>query len=115
MGWKWTEEQLREYNARFKAKANAHPALQAPYLEPAPRHGSLAKKAGPRVHSQYRVRCITRGRRLGDVDGRSIKAVLDGFTKAGIWPDDSTKFVKEVCFTQEPAEEDETVIELWEV
>jgi hypothetical protein len=48
------------------------------------------------------------------VDGRSIKAVLDAFTKAGIWRDDNSKIVQEVAFSQEFAEEDETVIELYE-
>lgn len=60
----------------------------------------------------FRVRCHTKGVRLGDVDGRSIKAILDGLTKAGIWSDDSAKFVKEVSFTQELGKEDQTVIEI---
>ena len=106
-GIRWTEE---EYEAW--AKANPNPARKTPNVEPAPSHESLAKKKGPGLDPQFRVRVITRGKRLGDVDGRSCKAVLDAFTKAGIWPDDNA--VKQISFEQEPGQEDETIIEIWE-
>lgn len=56
------------------------------------------------------MRVHTIGRRLGDVDGRSAKACIDSFTKAGVWRDDSHECVKEVSFTQELGDEDQTII-----
>jgi len=65
------------------------------------------------MDQKFRVRITSYGRRLADTDGNSAKAVLDGFTEAGIWPDDSSKFIEEVSFTQKNAEKDQTVIEVW--
>ena len=84
-------------------------------MESTVRNGSLAKKAGARLATHFRVRITTVGKRLGDVDGRSCKAIFDGFTKAGIWPDDSAEFVKEVSFAQAVGEEDQTYIEIEEI
>jgi len=65
------------------------------------------------VAARFCIRCTTRGKRLGDVDGRSIKAVLDGFTKAGVWPDDNSEVLAEVSFRQEKHDNDETIIEIF--
>jgi Holliday junction resolvase RusA-like endonuclease len=64
------------------------------------------------MDTPVRVWCHTRGKRLGDCDGRSLKAVLDAIVRLGILPDDSAQFVKEVRFTQELTKEDQTVITL---
>ena len=82
-------------------------------MEPATCHEPLGEKEGASLATRFRVRCTTRGKRLGDVDGRSIKAVLDGFTKAGIWPDDNAESVVEVSFRQEKHDNDETIIEIF--
>jgi hypothetical protein len=62
----------------------------------------LVKRASIHVHSKQK--------RLADPDGISAKAAIDGFVIAGLLPDDSAKFIKEVSFTQEKSEEDETII-----
>lgn len=98
-----------------KTVSNLDPSFQAHYLEPASGDESLGAQASPGLDTCFRVRVITRGRRLGDVDGRSCKAVFDAFTKARVWPDDSFKFIKEVSFAQELGEEDQTVIEVWRI
>ena len=82
-------------------------------MEPITRDESLGEKEGPTLAPRFCIRCTTRGKRLGDVDGRSIKAVIDGFTKAGVWPDDNAEVVAEVSFRQEKWESDETVIEVF--
>jgi Holliday junction resolvase RusA-like endonuclease len=61
---------------------------------------------GIRVHSKRK--------RLADPDGLSIKAVLDGLTKAGVFADDNAKRIKEVRFTQEQSSVEETIIEILE-
>ena len=52
--------------------------------------------------------------RLADTDGCSVKAVMDGITKAGILPDDSAKFIEKVSFTQEKSNTEETIITIVE-
>lgn len=56
------------------------------------------------------VKVHTRGRRLGDCDGRSVKAALDAIVAGGILPDDNAQIVKKVSFTQEFGEADQTII-----
>jgi len=49
-------------------------------------------------------------------DGISGKAALDGLVKAGIFPDDSAKFTKEVTHSQEKTKGEEvTEILIYEV
>ena len=59
------------------------------------------------------VHVHSKRKRLADPDGVSVKAVLDGLRKAGIFVDDSAKYIKEVSYSQakcEKAEDEETVI-----
>ena len=58
------------------------------------------------VHIKVHTRC----KRLGDCDGRSVKAALDAIVACGILPDDNAEFVKKVSFTQEFWQEDQTII-----
>ena len=59
------------------------------------------------------VHVHSKRKRLADPDGVSVKAVLDGLRKAGIFVDDSAKYIKEVSYSQakcETAADEETVI-----
>ena len=51
-------------------------------------------------------------KRLADSDGISGKAVIDGIVHAGLLPDDSAKYIKEVSFSQEKGKEEITIIEI---
>lgn len=46
------------------------------------------------------VTCRHRGGTAPDVDGcaPAVKAVIDGMTDAGIWPDDNAGWVKAICY-----------------
>ena len=60
----------------------------------------------------------SRRHRLCDADGISAKAVIDSLVIAGVLPDDSTKYVKNVTYSQEKiakAQNEETIITLTEV
>ena len=84
-------------------------------LEPGVANALPGKAQAIQVDKRVCVRVHSKGRRLADIDGYVIKPVFDAFTKAGIWADDSGRYIKEVCFTQEIAEVEETVIDLtWE-
>ena len=59
------------------------------------------------------VHVHSKRKRLADPDGVSVKALLDGLRKAGIFVDDSAKYIKEVSYSQakcKAAEDEETVI-----
>ena len=51
-------------------------------------------------------------KRLTDADGVSAKAAIDGLVLAGILPDDSPKYVKEVTYSQEKGDPEKTIIEI---
>ena len=39
-------------------------------------------------------------KRLTDIDGISVKAVIDGIVLAGVLPDDKAEFIEKIEFTQ---------------
>jgi citrate lyase beta subunit len=47
---------------------------------------------------------------LADCDGISAKAAIDGLVKAGLLRDDSVKWVKEVSYSQEKTEGEESTV-----
>lgn len=49
-------------------------------------------------------------KRLTDADGISAKAAIDGLVLAGLLPDDSPKYVKQVTYSQEKGDPEETII-----
>ena len=70
------------------------------------------------MYTKCRVDVLSRTHRLADEDGRSIKAVVDGLRKAGIFKDDNSKIVTKVSHSQEQiatSEAEETIIEITEV
>jgi hypothetical protein len=81
-------------------------------MESTSRYESLAKKEGKKLDTRCSIAVHSRRKRLTDPDGTSAKAVLDGLRVAGILVDDSAKFVKEVSFSQEVGEPEETRITL---
>jgi len=52
-------------------------------------------------------------KRLADPDGISCKAVIDGLRKAGVFIDDSARYISEVSYSQKKvaaSDDEETVI-----
>lgn len=70
-------------------------------MEPAARNEPLAKKKTPRLDTRCSLHIHSRRHRLADPDGISCKAAIDGLVLAGVLPDDSAKYVKEVTQSQE--------------
>lgn len=78
----------------------------------------LGAKETPRFNSPVRIHFHSIRNRLCDIDGISGKAALDGIVHAGILPDDSAKFVKEVTHSQSKTSkgaEEKTVITITEL
>jgi hypothetical protein len=67
----------------------------------------IARVFAPCCISFHHVRC-----RLADMDGISIKAVLDGIVHAGILADDSTQQVTEIRHSQSKGKNEKTTITL---
>jgi len=109
----WTDEEVRHHLRKFARKDRA--PVSVADSQPDVSHALDAKKQTIPVDQKFRVRITSRGRRLADTDGNSCKAAFDGITKAGIWPDDSSRFIEEISFTQETFEQDQTIIEIYQV
>ena len=85
-------------------------------LEPNNSDAPLAAEKTTGSNPPYRVHFHSLRHRLADSDGISGKAALDGLVKAGIFPDDSAKFIKEVTHSQEKTKGEEvTEILIYEV
>jgi hypothetical protein len=87
-------------------------------LEQIIRNESLATCEIEEVDTPCNVHILSKRKRFADADGVSAKAAIDGIVHGGVLPDDSPKFVYEVSYSQEKCkkgEEEETIIELWEV
>lgn len=61
----------------------------------------LAAKKTPRLDTRCSLHIHSRRHRLADPDGISCKAAIDGLVLAGVLPDDSAKYVKEITQSQE--------------
>lgn len=61
-----------------------------------------------------RIHIHSKRKRLTDADGASAKAVIDGMVNAGLFIDDSHKYITEVSYSQEQDKKEETVVEIWE-
>ena len=62
------------------------------------------------MDKRFCIHVHSKRKRLVDPDGISAKAAIDGMAKAGIFADDNAQYIKEISYTQEIFETDETVI-----
>lgn len=90
-------------------------AIPTPDVESDTGDAPLGAQETPRLDTCVDIRVISFRKRPHDPDGVSVKAVLDGLTRCGILPDDSTKWVKSVTFESViTKDEEQTVIEITE-
>lgn len=100
---------------RKKIQYEYHPnnsSLSFTDLEPDISYGPPAKDESKEVDTRVCLRVHSKRRRLADPDGLYFKAALDGIVAGGILRDDSAKFIKEISFSQEISEVEETVIDI---
>lgn len=79
-------------------------------MEQASSNEPLAEKEAKRQDSRVCIHVHSIRKRLTDADGISAKAAIDGIVHAGILKDDSPQYVKEVTYSQEKGEPEETII-----
>ena len=114
----WTEEQLNDYlkqGGKLKPDPKNRIALASSNMEPVAGNEPMAKEESQGLPTPCRLHFHSVRKRLADADGISGKACIDGIVHAGLLPDDSAEYVKEVSYSQEKGKEEYTVIEIYEV
>ncbi len=89
-----------------------NPPFQIADVESTPSHEQMGTAKGSQLDKRVCIHFHSKRRRLADPDGVSCKAAIDGLVQGGILRDDSAHFVKEVSFSQEVSEVEETIIEI---
>lgn len=89
-----------------------NPPVPTADLESDSSDAPLGKEKTPRSDSRISIHVHSIRKRLADADGISAKAVIDGLVLTGLLPDDSPQYVKEVTYSQEKGEPEETIITL---
>lgn len=94
---------------RRKRDANHNTTTDA-NLESNPGDAALRKNETARIPAPCRIHFHHVRGRLADMDGLSVKAVLDGIVHVGVFPDDSPEFIEEISHSQAKGKPEKTVI-----
>jgi len=95
-----------------KRRANSGTSFSAPDLESALVDALGSEKEMRRFAAPVCIDVHCFRKRLADLDGNSIKAVLDGVVKAGILADDSSKFISEIRYRQSKSGTESTTLRI---
>lgn len=117
---RWTEDEVTAYFKRFakkgrEIKAPVDLALSTSHAQRNTQTKRQRSDKTNKIHSRFRVGIYHCTRRLSDPGGRDYKPAIDGITKAGIWPDDSAKYIEEIRERQVLGETERTIIEVWKI
>ena len=88
-------------------------AVSSTNMEQGACNEQVAKKKIARLDRSVSVHFHSIRKRLTDADGAFTKYILDALVDAGVFQDDSTKWIEEVSHSQEKGKEERTVIEIW--
>lgn len=86
--------------------------VQVSHLESITLNEQMGKKAHSGLFERCSIHVHYKRKRLADPGACSHKAVIDGLVAAGIFKDDSLKFITEISETQEKSNNEETIIEI---
>ena len=122
---RWKIEQLNEKQRKMVANAlSLSPArtpdtknrtpTTPPHMEQTACHEPLGEKEAPGYASPCHIVVSCLRKRLADVDNVSIKAIIDGLVHSGVLADDKAEIVQSVFVRQAKAQEESTVIEVYE-
>jgi len=108
----WEDDDYR----RWEDEENcASTPVSATYMEPNSTDAPMGEEKTQGLATRFRITVISYRKRKHDPDGVSVKAVLDGLTRAGLLPDDSTDEIEQITFKSIIEKEEKTVIEIEEV
>ncbi len=108
--WKWGD-----LNERQKALVLGNPTISPSNMESDIGNALLGSKKVTRFNIPIHIHIHSIRRELADTDGISSKALLDGFVKANVLSNDTTKEIKSITYSQEQTNSDEkTIVEIWE-
>jgi hypothetical protein len=108
--YNWSEAELAAYLARFR-----DPAVSIADVEPDHGDGPAPKDEAEKVYQRFNIVVHHRSRRLADATGRCHKFAVDGIVRGGLLPDDSPVYLAEIRETFEQRNNEETIIELWQI
>ena len=83
-------------------------------VEPDSTDAALRANEAPAFTAPVRVHVHHTRKRLADLDGLSVKAVLDGVVAAGLLADDSAKQITSITHSQSKGEPETTVVTITE-
>jgi hypothetical protein len=122
---RWKIEQLNPKQRKMVANALSLPPARTPdtpdrtstaaaHMEQTACHEPLGEKEAPGYASPCHIVVSCLRKKLADVDGVSVKAALDGLVHSGLLADDKAEIVQSVFVRQAKAQEESTVIEVYE-
>lgn len=88
------------------------PPLPFADMEPDTGNASLGAEETSGPDTRVNIRVISYRKLRHDPDGISVKAVLDGLVRRGIFTDDSTEQIKSITFESKKSKEEKTIIEI---
>ena len=91
-------------------ETNYHTPLSVADLEQNTSNEAEGSHAAKEINTPVSINVHSVRKRVGDVDGISAKAAIDGLITGGLLRDDSPRFVNRVSYTQEPGKEEKTII-----
>lgn len=103
-------------NGRSKkqTKSSSEATFSLSDLESYISDGHMAKEEITPFSSPVSIHIHSKRKRLVDIDGISAKAIIDGIVHSGLLIDDSPAHVKEVTYTQETSQDEETIVTIVE-
>ena len=113
MSLRWTREDYEAYLRNLAAKDRAPGS--AAKLEPNFSHAAKKTHETQKAHPRYRLAIGYQSKRRADPGNRCYKWAVDGLVKAGILGDDTWEWITEIKETEQKAEGERTVIEVWEI
>lgn len=90
------------------------PSRSLAYAQPNLGDESVGAQKAKGLDGRCHIHILSRTNRLADPGGRVHKYLVDSLVSAGVFRDDSTKFISEISESQERVKgPEETVIDIW--
>jgi len=107
---RWTLADIRKLSPAAQSAIGCALARSTTNVERNTRNESVGKKTHPRFNTPVCIHIHSIRKRLADSDGISGKAAIDGLVRGGILENDTAKKVKQVTYSQETGDTEETYI-----